>query len=134
MSSRPVPAHAAELEPLRRHLRDPSSILDVGPGWRALVLRCHEAVVAVFPEYELLAVKQKWAVLSFQAFPRPWKRGGNWTSDEAVRLDALVAGFTAASERLCERCGNAGSLRETRRIELTLCDVCESHVGPDGRL
>ncbi|MFF9057604.1 hypothetical protein ACIRPQ_32305 [Streptomyces sp. NPDC101213] len=134
MTSRPVPAHAAELEPLRRHLRDPSSVIDVGPGWRALVLGCHEAVVAVFPEYELLAVKQKWAVLSFQAFPRPWKRGGDWTSDEAARLDALVAVFADASERLCERCGDAGSLRETRRIELTLCDACESRVRPDGRL
>ncbi|MBL3670954.1 hypothetical protein JL475_34410 [Streptomyces sp. M2CJ-2] len=134
MSSRPVAAHVAELEPLGRHLRDPSFEFDVGPGWRALVLRCHEAVVAAFPEYELLAVKQKWAALAFQAFPRPWKRGGNWTSDEAVRLNALVAEFTAASKHICERCGNAGTLRETRPIELTLCDACESCVGPDGRL
>ncbi|MFF0105609.1 hypothetical protein [Streptomyces hirsutus] len=134
MSGRPVPTHAAELEPLRRHLRDPSFEFDVGPGWWALVLRCHEAVVAVFPEYELLAVKQKWAALAFQAFPRPWKRDGNWTSDEAVRLNALVAEFTAASEHICERCGNPGTLRETRPIELTLCGACESCVGPDGRL
>ncbi|MEU2232390.1 hypothetical protein [Streptomyces vietnamensis] len=125
---------AAELMPLRCHFRDPSSEFDVGPGWRPLVLRCHEAVVAEFPEYELLAVKQKWAALAFQAFPRPWRRGGNWVSGEVDRLHALVAEFTAASEHICERCGNAGTLRETRPIELTLCGVCESVVGQDGRL
>ncbi|MBQ0846817.1 hypothetical protein J8N05_01100 [Streptomyces sp. BH-SS-21] len=81
-----------------------------------------------------MAVKQKWAVLAFQAFPRLRKRGGNWTSEEMDRLDALVAEFTAASEHVCERCGAAGTLRETRRIELTLCDACESLVGTDGRL
>ncbi|MGW1027561.1 hypothetical protein ACWD4J_28345 [Streptomyces sp. NPDC002577] len=134
MTGRPVPAPAAELEPLRRHFRDPSSSCGVGPGWRSIVLGCHEAVVAEFPEYELLAVKQKWATLAFQAFPRPWKRGGNWTHDEADRLDALVAEFMAASEYVCERCGSAGTLRETRPIELTLCDECESVVGPDGHL
>ncbi|MFC0600211.1 hypothetical protein [Streptomyces palmae] len=134
MSGRPVPAPGAELDSLRRHFRDPSSDLSVGPGWRSIVLRCHEAVVAEFPEYELLAVKQKWAALAFQAFPRPRKRGGNWTSDEAHRLDALVAEFVAISKHTCERCGNAGTLRETRPIELTLCDACESVVGPDGRL
>ncbi|WP_190144021.1 hypothetical protein [Streptomyces glebosus] len=79
-------------------------------------------------------MKQKWAALAFQGFPRPWKRGGAWTSDERDRFDTLVAEFTAASEYVCERCGNAGMLRETRPIELTLCDSCESCVGPDGRL
>ncbi|MCZ0981055.1 hypothetical protein O1L60_24420 [Streptomyces diastatochromogenes] len=125
---------AAELEALRRHFRDPSSECDVGPGWRSLVLRCHEAVVAEFPEYELRAVKQKFAALAFQASPRPWKQGGDWTQGEADRLRTLVAGFTAASERTCERCGEAGTLRETRWIELTLCAACESVVGRDGRL
>ncbi|MFF8022365.1 hypothetical protein ACFZDJ_14800 [Streptomyces sp. NPDC007896] len=53
-------------------------------------------------------MKQKWAALAFQAFPRPWKRSGNWTSDEAAGLDALVAEFTVGSEHICERCGIAG--------------------------
>jgi hypothetical protein len=79
-------------------------------------------------------VKQKWAALAFQAFPRPWERGGNWTSDEADRLRALLDEFREASEHVCERCGDVGSLRETRPIELTLCDLCESVIGPDGRL
>jgi len=134
MNGRPVDASVSELEPVRQHFREPSYEFDVGPGWRSLVLRCHEAVVAEFPEYELLAVKQKWAGLAFQAFPRAWKEGGNWTTEELDRLEDLVDEFMVASAHVCERCGNAGSLRETRLIELTLCDACESVVGSDGRL
>lgn len=134
MPDRPAPGDASPAAPYRGHFRDPAWHVDVGPGWHPLVLRCHEAVVAEFPEYELLAVKQKWAVLAFQAFPRPWKPGGNWTHDEADRLDALVDAFTALIARVCERCGGAGALRETRPVELTLCDDCEDAVGPEGRL
>ncbi|WP_328494304.1 hypothetical protein OHS59_17350 [Streptomyces sp. NBC_00414] len=134
MSGRPMEVSADVLEPLRKHLKDPCFSFDVGPGWWSLVLRCHEAVVAEFPEYELVAVKQKWAVLAFQAFPRARKRGWNWTSEETYRLDELVTEFTAASAHVCECCGAAGRLRETRLIELTLCDACESLVGTDGRL
>jgi hypothetical protein len=47
--------------------------LFVGDGWRDLVLACHRDVVAEFPQYELLAVKEKFGALAFQAFPRRWR-------------------------------------------------------------
>ncbi|OUC95029.1 hypothetical protein CA983_34105 [Streptomyces swartbergensis] len=119
---------------MRRHLRDPSYDFDVGPGWRRLVLECHQAVVAEFLEYELLAVKQKWGSLCFQAFPRPWKHGGNWTGAESARVSAVTEAFADRSEGICERCGAAGSLRESRRILLVLCDRCETRVPEHGRL
>ncbi|MET8469199.1 hypothetical protein ABZY90_11575 [Streptomyces sp. NPDC006422] len=123
------------LAPLRKHLRDPSGLIDVGPGWWHLALECHQAVAAQFPEYELLAVKQKWATLSFQAFPRPWTPGGgNWTDAERSRLRAITDFFAVRSESVCERCGADGSLRESRWIELTLCEGCEALVPGDGRL
>ena len=31
----------------------------VGEGWRPLVEECHERLLATFPDYELLSVKQK---------------------------------------------------------------------------
>jgi hypothetical protein len=124
--------YPAELEPLRRHFRNPPEDLFLGPGWWDLVLRCHDSVVSEFPEYELLAVKQKWAQLAFQAFPRPWKPGGDWTRDESRRLDDLIGPFVEVSRRTCERCGDPGLLRETRFIELTLCDGCEAAVPADG--
>ncbi|MPY38371.1 hypothetical protein FNH09_46385 [Streptomyces adustus] len=122
------------LKPVRQHLRDPSYDFDVGPGWRQLVLECHRAVVAEFPEYELLAVKQKWGSLSFQAFPRLWEPGGNWTDAEYSRLHAVTDAFADRSQGICERCGADGSLRESRRILLVLCDRCETLVPEHGRL
>lgn len=122
------------LEPIRRHVGDPSYDVDVGPGWRQLVLECHQAVVAEFPEYQLLAAKQKWGALAFQAFPRPWKPGGNWTDTEHSRLQAVTDAFAHRSEGICERCGADGSLRESRRVHLVLCDRCETLVPVDGRL
>lgn len=121
-------------EQLRRHLRDPTYDFDVGPGWRWLVLECHQAVVAEFPDYELLAVKQKYASLAFQAFPRPWKPGGDWTDAEYERLHALSDAFAERSERVCERCGAEGSPRESGRIHLVLCDRCQALVPEAGRL
>jgi hypothetical protein len=47
-------------------------VVFVGAGWRDLVLECHRRIEAVFPDYELLAVKEKFGQLEFQAFPRPW--------------------------------------------------------------
>ncbi|GGX41890.1 hypothetical protein GCM10010353_66340 [Streptomyces chryseus] len=122
------------LEPIRQHLRDPSHDVDVSPGWRQLVLECHQSVVAEFPEYELLAVKQKWGALAFQAFPRPWKPGGNWTDTEDARLHAVTDAFADRSEGICERCGADGSRRESRGVHLVLCKRCEMLVPEHGRL
>jgi hypothetical protein len=42
----------------------------VGEGWRGLVADCHDHLEAAFPEYELLAIKQKCGRFEYQAFPR----------------------------------------------------------------
>ncbi|MCF3130376.1 hypothetical protein [Streptomyces olivochromogenes] len=70
------PAPGDMLEPVRHHLRhrDPAYDFDVGPGRRQLLLECHQAVVAEFPDHELRAAKQKFASLAFQGSPRPWIR------------------------------------------------------------
>ncbi|WP_351233959.1 hypothetical protein [Streptomyces sp. NPDC002133] len=131
----PAPEAAlAALERVRRHFRDPSYRFAVGPGWLPLVLRCPEAVVAEFPDYELLAVKQKWATLAFQARPRRRTSGGDWTPAESTRLGELVERFRRLSARVCERCGAAGTLRERRPVERTLCDRCDAEMGTDRRL
>ncbi|MFF4345007.1 hypothetical protein ACFY00_34455 [Kitasatospora sp. NPDC001540] len=113
------------LEPLRSHLRDPSYEFEVGAGWWPLVLQCHLAVVAEFPGYELLAVKQKLGSLAFQASPSPAAR----TSAEFARLAEVIGIFARRSASVCERCGGVGMLRRSRpRIMLVLCHACESLV------
>lgn len=117
------------LTPLVPHARGGDSLLFlVGPGWFDLVRQCHEAASAEFPDYELLAVKQKFARLAFQAFPRPWAGEGSWTDDEARALDGLIEPMQERSEETCERCGRPGRERDSRPILLTLCDTCEAEV------
>jgi GNAT superfamily N-acetyltransferase len=131
---KPVVVPLAALEPLRAHFRSPDGVFDVGPGWRRLVLECHRAVVAEFPGYDLVAVKQKWAALAFQAFPRPWRSEGDFPGAEYRRLGGLIDPFVKRSRAVCERCGAVGTLRTGRRIELTLCEECELLVPLHGRI
>jgi hypothetical protein len=71
----------------------------VGEGWRPLVQECHDRLVAAFPEYELLAVKQKYGVLEYQAFPRRWvKDHRQWSAEEQADLDAITSEIRQRSE------------------------------------
>ncbi|MBC9712263.1 hypothetical protein H9Y04_06710 [Streptomyces sp. TRM66268-LWL] len=119
---------------LAPHFRTPGARPEIGPGWVGLVARCHQAVVAEFPGYQLNAVKQKLGRLAYQALPGSWQPGGNWSRAEHHRIDEITDAFEELSASVCERCGNAASLRETRRILLALCDACEAVVPADGRL
>jgi hypothetical protein len=127
------PANSAEVVArLRRHSRAGDfEVAWVGEGWRSLVEECHERLVAVFPEYELLAIKQKYGVLSYQAFPRPWVDGERcWSADEGAAVDAITDEFSVRSEAVCEWCGAVARLRDWRTVELTLCDGCDQRF-PD---
>ena len=59
------------IDRLRPHARRFTlKTVQVGEGWRPLIEECHERLEAAFPDYELLAVKQKYGALEFQAAPR----------------------------------------------------------------
>lgn len=59
------------IERLRPHGRDRDFEVGwVGEGWRSLVDECHTRIVAVFHEYELVNIKQKYGELIYQAYPR----------------------------------------------------------------
>jgi hypothetical protein len=122
-----------QLRPLLNHFSSPDHEPDIGQGWWDLARACHDELVAEFPEYQLHAVKQKWGVLAFQAFPLNPIRG-DWTSAQFGRCSEITDSYTDRSATVCERCGAPGSLRESRPIELTLCDKCEAVVGPAGDL
>lgn len=117
---------------LRPHGRDGEfEVAWVGEGWRSLVAECHERLSAAFPEYELLAIKQKYGVLAYQAFPRKWVQGERqWSDEEAAELHAITDEFRVRSETVCEWCGAAARHRPSRTIELTLCDDCDGRF-PD---
>ncbi len=98
----------------------------LGEGWRPLVERCHMEIVEQFPDYELLAIKQKWGALEIQAFPRPWSADTAKFSAEEVRtLENIIDKYFALSLWICELCGSRARLREDREVEVTLCDECD---------
>ncbi|MBQ0847989.1 hypothetical protein J8N05_07155 [Streptomyces sp. BH-SS-21] len=54
---------------------------------------------------------------------------------EDERSQTLTAAFADRSKAICERCGAHGcSLRESQRIDLVLCERCETLVPEHGRL
>jgi hypothetical protein len=109
---------------LRPHVRRYEfDVAWVGEGWRPLVEECHQRLVAVFPDYQLLNIKQKWGVLVYQAFPR--ERGSSWTQEEHAELEAITEEFQTRSATVCEWCGAGARLREWRTMELTLCEGCD---------
>ena len=127
------PANSGDLiDQLRSHARSfDLEVAWVGEGWRSLVAECHGRLVAAFPDYELLAIKQKWGALEYQAFPRPWAEGQeSWSPEEDAILGAITDEIRERSESICEWCGAAGRLREWRTLELTLCDACDQRF-PD---
>jgi hypothetical protein len=113
-----------QLQPVAEHWHKPDYVFDVGLGWVDLVRECHDAVIKEFPDYELHAVKQKWAQLAFHAIPEP----GGWGHPGFNRLSEIINDFVDRSSEVCERCGKPGELREIRRNRLTLCDNCELAV------
>jgi hypothetical protein len=127
------PVNSAELiNRLRPHGRDGDfEVAWVGEGWRTLVEACHDRLLTAFPEYELLAIKQKYGELSYQAFPRRRVEGRTqWSREEAAELDKITAEFETLSQTVCEWCAAAAQLREWRTTELTLCDDCDARF-PD---
>ena len=116
------------IDKLRPHARAgvDFSRASVGEGWRPLVVECHERLSASFPDYELLAIKQKYGALEYQAFPRPRvATGRSFSRDEDSALMAITDEIRDRSERVCEWCGAAGELRESRHLQLTLCNLCD---------
>jgi hypothetical protein len=123
------PANSPELiASLEDHARQPwERVAWVGEGWKELVAECHERLLAQFPTYELLNIKQKYGRLEFQAFPRTWSSSGNsWTTQEYAALKAITDVVGARSETICEWCGAHGVLRDDREYWATLCDL---HAG-----
>ena len=97
------PANSRDLiDRLRPHARRFTfETADVGEGWRPLVEECHERLLAAFPDYELLAVKQKYGALEFQAFPH-WRAPGQerWTAQEYADLEAITSEIRDRSEHV----------------------------------
>ncbi|WP_433465525.1 hypothetical protein [Spirillospora sp. CA-128828] len=113
----------------------PAHLDAVGPGWHPLLLRLHEQLLAVNPDYRVQQVKEKYGTLRIYLLtglmrypgwetgnlPEPHDEERYKREDEAARR--LVHAAEEESARICESCGNPGETRGNSWLK-TLCDDC----------
>ncbi|MFV8172487.1 MULTISPECIES: hypothetical protein [Mycolicibacterium] len=92
---------AGELEPELTAILDRipatwQARLDVEPGWYGLVIATHRLLQAIAPDYEVLAIRQRWCELRI----RPW----HGDVDVRRELVAVAIGARARSKSVCEWC------------------------------
>jgi hypothetical protein len=92
--------------------------LSVGQGWYDIVDEVDKAITALFPDYEVHQIKQKFGGLRYYC-----SKSGNERVQEIIRAAEAKAALT------CENCGNPGHDQPTGDgygfYVRTLCDPCE---------
>jgi hypothetical protein len=112
-------------EALGAHV-DPAYRSFAGPGWRTILERLHDRLVAIDPSYRLHQVKEKLGILRIYAEQEAHAEAPQIRE----QIEAAIARAVRESATTCERCGRPGRLRgdtEWRRLRhylLTLCDRC----------
>ncbi|GAA1482645.1 hypothetical protein GCM10009624_30850 [Gordonia sinesedis] len=88
-------------------------------GWYPLLSRLHRQLTSVTSDFTYAQIKEKYGTL------RCYLNYGE-TVDDFTRsvCDALIDASTDESSKVCELCGNCGSLRTDRVLLKTLCDAC----------
>ncbi|MGW1916476.1 hypothetical protein ACWCQS_38640 [Streptomyces sp. NPDC002076] len=94
----PHPGAAAGPQPVQI----PERAHAVGPGWRQLLERLHERILAVAPDYRAVDLKEKLGGLRLHVESPAGTSGV---------LRPLIASADAESLRTCEFCGAPGRVR-----------------------
>ena len=84
----------------------------VGGGWRSLVEKLVDDIIAIDPEVSVMQVKEKFGGLRFYV-------GG--ASDKVY---ALIDNAEEESFKICERCGTRDNVSTKGGWLSTLCDKC----------
>lgn len=83
----------------------------VGDGWTPILAELHLKLLAKEPEYRVAQVKEKFGALRV------------YLTQYRPDLEDLIEEAGEKSEKICERCGGPGSLRQLIWIK-TLCQDC----------
>lgn len=111
-------------EALAAHV-DPAYRSFAGQGWRSILERLHDRLLAIDPDYRLHQVKEKMGILRIYAAHEDYAE-----PEILAQIEAAIADAVRESAVTCERCGQPGRLperlewRRLRRYLLTLCDRC----------
>lgn len=93
--------------------------IDCGAGWFALLTDLDRDLRALWSDYRVAQVKEKFGGLRFYL---DGLEGTTPAQAEAVRARIAEAEVTAS--RTCEWCGEPGGLRTPQGWALTLCGAC----------
>jgi hypothetical protein len=88
-------------------------------GWDQLVFDLHAAIKALFPDYEVYQIKEKFGTLRYYC---------SVETDPAVR--ELIRSAEVASASICETCGAPGIVRNPGGWISTECDGCVERHAP----
>lgn len=93
------------------------SMISHPSGWNDIVLRLHDKLMDVDPDYAVSQTKEKFGTLRFYAS----------FSNQSKRVEAyqFIREAEVESARTCESCGRPGSLKvRPSGYRLTMCDDC----------
>ena len=83
----------------------------IGDGWVSIVEELNDGLAELYPDYEILQIKQKYGGLRY------------YTVGVGTEGRALIDAAEAKSMRTCEVCGEPGGQDNSYWVE-TLCDTC----------
>ena len=98
--------------------------LDIGHGWLPLVLHLDRKLRCLYPEYQILQIKEKVGTLRFYAqLPHDYTVDNvpNYGTMKAIFYD-LIYYTELRSAKICEYCGNTGTTRGGPGYQHTRCD------------
>ncbi|MFF3401132.1 hypothetical protein ACFYW6_21760 [Streptomyces sp. NPDC002659] len=107
----------------------PDRLPVVGPGWRPLLTRLHEQLLALAPDYRLEELTPKLGGLRIYVADR-FEDDGEFDGTWADTAGRLAEAAELEAEKTCEFCGTPGRTRfhgDQRGTWIkTLCDSCHS--------
>ena len=94
---------------------------ECGDGWKPLIQELHASIMAIYPDYEIQQIKEKFGSLRYYI--------GGVPEEHFDAVHNLINEAVRKADTLCEVCGSLGRLASRGSWVKT---VCEDHL--DGRV
>ena len=109
----------------------PAHLAEVGPGWHPLLMRLHDRLVAVAPDYRVEEFTPRLGGLRIYLADRFQAEDGEFDGAWADIAGQPVEATEVEAEQTCERCGQPGRIRfhgDRHGIAhmRALCDRCHT--------
>jgi hypothetical protein len=106
---------------LSRFDKDYYPTLDIHPGWTNLILKLHQLLIFISPNYTIMQIKTKFGGLRYYAKFVP--KDSDLTQETSKEIfDCLIRYYEYLSTITCETCGSWGSLASLNNLYYTSCE------------